>query len=337
MSTPLFLGRTTHRVVLIGTGPLARATADDLRRRRGIEIAGAFSLAGERPHEALNVTVLGPLPALHPWLESTPVDEVYLCGDVARRHAELQAVVTLCERLGVPFAVPAHVFRFQRSLPRSRHTTPDGFIHYGTHATQPVANAVKRAIDILGSAAGLAVLAPVLAVTALAIRLESRGPVLFRQVRVGERGRQFMILKFRSMRADAEQLKAALLAKNEHTTGPVFKMTNDPRVTRVGRLIRKLSIDELPQLWNVLRGEMSLVGPRPPIPAEVAKYDAWQRRRLSVRPGITCLWQVSGRNGIGFDQWMRLDMQYIDQWSLWKDMALLGRTIPAVLSGRGAS
>jgi lipopolysaccharide/colanic/teichoic acid biosynthesis glycosyltransferase len=146
-----------------------------------------------------------------------------------------------------------------------------------------------------------------------------------------------MILKFRSMRTDAEALKASLLAKNEHASGPVFKMTNDPRVTTVGRILRKLSIDELPQLWNVFVGEMSLVGPRPPIPAEVAKYDAWQRRRLSVPPGITCLWQVSGRNGIGFEQWMRLDMQYIDQWSLWKDVTLLGRTIPAVLSGRGAS
>lgn len=337
MSMHLFLRRAVHRVVLVGTGPLARATADDLKRRRDIEVMGAFALAGERPHEALGVPVLGPLPQLAGWLESTPVDEVYLCADPTRRQPELQAVVTMCERLGVSFAAPAHSFRYQRALPRSRHAVQDGFMHYDTHATQPWARAAKRAIDFTASAIGLLLLAPLFALVAVAIKLDSRGPVFFRQVRVGERGRPFLILKFRSMGTDAEQRRDSLLAHNEHATGPVFKMTNDPRITRVGRILRKLSIDELPQLWNVLVGEMSLVGPRPPIPAEVAKYDAWQRRRLSVRPGITCLWQVSGRNGIGFEQWMRLDMQYIDHWSLRRDFELLGRTIPAVLSGRGAS
>ncbi|MCX5762510.1 MAG: sugar transferase [Gemmatimonadetes bacterium] len=337
MSNHLLLRRSSHRVVLVGAGPLARATADDLRKRRNVAILGAFTLAGERAHDALGVPVLGSVPQLHAWLESTPVDEVYLCADIARRQLELQAVVTLCERLGVSFAAPAHVFRYQRSLPLNQKTAPYGFLHYATQATKPVSRIVKRAVDVLGSALGLVFLAPVFALVALAIRLDSRGPVFFWQTRVGERGRPFMILKFRSMRVDAEQLKASLLAQNEHATGPVFKMTHDPRITRVGRFIRKLSIDELPQLWNVLRGEMSLVGPRPPIPAEVAVYDAWQRRRLSVPPGITCLWQVSGRNGIGFEQWMRLDMQYIDQWSLLKDFQLLGRTIPAVLGGRGAS
>ena len=337
MPTTLFLRRASRRVALVGTGPLARATADDLRTQRDVTLLGAFTMAGERPHDALGVPVVGPLSQLYRWLEATPVDEVYLCADVARRQPELQAVVTLCERLGVPFAAPAHVLRYQRSLPTDKRAAPDGFIHYATHAAKPLSRMAKRAMDLLGSAAGLVLLAPLFALVAMAIRLDSRGPVFFRQARVGERGRPFMILKFRSMRADAEQLKAALLAHNEHATGPVFKMTNDPRISRVGRIIRKLSIDELPQLWNVLRGEMSLVGPRPPIPAEVAKYDAWQRRRLSVPPGITCLWQVSGRNGIGFEQWMRLDMQYIDQWSLWSDVSLLGRTIPAVLSARGAS
>ncbi len=329
--------RSTHRIVLVGSGPLARATADDLRLRSGVQVLGAFTLAGERPHAALGLPVIAPLSQLQEWLETTPVDEVYLCADVARRQVELQAVVTLCERLGMPFAAPAHVFRFQRSMPRHKNVAPDGFIHYRTHATQPASMLFKRAVDVAGAAFGLVALAPVFAGVAVAIKLESRGPVFFRQARVGERGRTFSILKFRSMFADAEARKAELLSRNEHATGPVFKMTNDPRITRVGRFIRKLSIDELPQLWNVLVGEMSLVGPRPPIPAEVAQYDAWQRRRLSVRPGITCLWQVSGRNGIGFEQWMRLDMQYIDQWSLRKDFALLGRTIPAVLSGRGAS
>ena len=144
------------------------------------------------------------------------------------------------------------------------------------------------------------------------------------------------MLKFRSMVTDAEQLKAALMDKNEQT-GPVFKIKDDPRVTRVGRVLRRFSIDELPQFINVLRGEMAIVGPRPPVPSEVAQYEAWQRRRLSVRPGITCVWQVSGRNEIGFDQWMYLDMQYIDNWTLAQDFQLVFKTVPVVLFGKGAS
>jgi lipopolysaccharide/colanic/teichoic acid biosynthesis glycosyltransferase len=144
------------------------------------------------------------------------------------------------------------------------------------------------------------------------------------------------MLKFRSMVVDAEALREKLLAVNEQT-GPVFKMARDPRVTRVGRFIRKFSIDELPQLVNVLRGEMSIVGPRPPIPSEVAKYEPWQRRRLSVRPGLTCVWQVSGRNQISFEQWMYLDMQYIDNWTLEHDLGLILRTVPVVITGQGAS
>jgi lipopolysaccharide/colanic/teichoic acid biosynthesis glycosyltransferase len=173
-------------------------------------------------------------------------------------------------------------------------------------------------------------------VVAAFIKLTSRGPILFRQLRVGQHGKQFHMLKFRSMVADAEELKARLMAHNEQT-GPVFKMARDPRITRVGRFIRKFSIDELPQLINILRGEMSIVGPRPPVPSEVAKYEAWQRRRLSVRPGLTCVWQVSGRNQISFEEWMYLDMQYIDHWSLAHDFQLILKTVPVVLTGRGAS
>jgi lipopolysaccharide/colanic/teichoic acid biosynthesis glycosyltransferase len=174
-----------------------------------------------------------------------------------------------------------------------------------------------------------------LAVMAL-IKLTSRGPVFFRQERIGFRGKPFTLLKFRSMVANAEDIKPDLLDSNEQT-GPVFKMRADPRVTPVGRFLRKYSIDELPQLVNVLRGDMSIVGPRPPIPEEVAQYQPWQLRRLSVRPGLTCIWQVSGRNQISFEQWMYLDMQYIDHWSLRRDVGLILKTVPAVLSGRGAS
>jgi lipopolysaccharide/colanic/teichoic acid biosynthesis glycosyltransferase len=166
--------------------------------------------------------------------------------------------------------------------------------------------------------------------------LGSRGPILFKQRRVGLHGRTFDMLKFRSMVRNAEDLRAKLAAQNEQA-GPVFKMKHDPRITRVGRFIRRFSIDELPQLINILRGDMSIVGPRPPIPSEVARYEAWQRRRLSVRPGLTCVWQVSGRNEISFDEWMLLDMRYIDHWSLAQDIQLILKTVPVVLKGRGAS
>ncbi|HET8733492.1 MAG TPA: sugar transferase, partial [Anaeromyxobacteraceae bacterium] len=181
----------------------------------------------------------------------------------------------------------------------------------------------------------LLALAPLLLGVAAAIKLDSPGPVFFRQRRVGLHGRLFDILKFRSMHRDAEAKLAALRGRNE-MSGPVFKITDDPRVTRVGRLIRRTSIDELPQFWNVLVGQMSVVGPRPPLPSEVAQYRRWHRRRLSVRPGITCIWQISGRNQIDFDRWMELDLQYIDQWSLANDLRIFLKTIPAVLGARGA-
>jgi lipopolysaccharide/colanic/teichoic acid biosynthesis glycosyltransferase len=171
--------------------------------------------------------------------------------------------------------------------------------------------------------------------SALAIRLTSAGPVLFRQERVGLNGRRFSLYKFRTMIVDAERQRDALLSLNE-MDGPVFKISRDPRVTPVGAFLRRSSLDELPQLFNVLWGQMSLVGPRPPIPSEVRQYEAWQRRRLSMKPGITCLWQVNGRNKIGFRQWMAMDLEYIDKWSLGLDLKILAQTIPAVLKREGA-
>jgi exopolysaccharide biosynthesis polyprenyl glycosylphosphotransferase len=194
---------------------------------------------------------------------------------------------------------------------------------------------VKRLIDILAAALLLLLLAPVFALIAIAIKLDSRGPVLFRQTRSGKDGVPFAFLKFRGMVADAEARRAALEALNE-AQGPIFKMKRDPRVTRVGRVLRRTSLDELPQLWNVLRGEMSLVGPRPPLPSEVAKYEPWHRGRLAVKPGLTGLWQVSGRNLLSFDAMVRLDCAYIARWSLWLDLRILLQTVLAVSFMRGA-
>ncbi len=194
----------------------------------------------------------------------------------------------------------------------------------------------KRIIDIVGSAVALVVLSPVFAGVALAIKLTDRGPALYIQTRVGQFGREFPFPKFRSMKPNADALKDQLLAQNQHGAAVTFKMKHDPRVTWIGRIIRKLSIDELPQLWCVLKGDMSLVGPRPPVPREVARYSLADRRRLDVVPGLTCIWQVSGRADIAFPQQVALDVRYIESQSVWMDIQLLLRTIPAVLLGRGA-
>lgn len=198
------------------------------------------------------------------------------------------------------------------------------------------AHVTKRTVDIVGSGCALLLLSPLFGLIALLIKLEDRGPVLFRQIRVGQHGRQFRMLKFRSMRVDAEARLKELLAQNQHSGGVTFKLKHDPRITRIGRWIRKFSFDELPQFWNVFRGDMSLVGPRPPVPREVALYSLADRRRLAVKPGITCIWQISGRAEIDFPGQVQLDVRYIESRSFWQDIKILCKTVPAVLSGNGA-
>ncbi|MBI5168997.1 MAG: exopolysaccharide biosynthesis polyprenyl glycosylphosphotransferase [Candidatus Eisenbacteria bacterium] len=193
----------------------------------------------------------------------------------------------------------------------------------------------KRALDITGALVALILAAPIVAIIAALIRLESRGPVFYKSVRVGRGGRPFTFYKLRSMVKDADRKRHKIAHMNE-ADGPIFKIARDPRITRVGRFIRTTSLDEIPQFYNVLIGDMSLVGPRPPIPEEVAQYEPWQLRRLDVRPGITCLWQISGRSRIGFQEWMRLDLEYIKHQSFGLDLKILLRTIPAVLSREGA-
>lgn len=194
---------------------------------------------------------------------------------------------------------------------------------------------LKRVIDVLGSIAGLVLFAPLILLFAVLIKIDSRGPVLYKAARLGKGGKPFTFYKLRSMYVGAHESRSTLMHLNQ-VKGPVFKLFDDPRITRIGRFMRKCSIDELPQLYNVLKGDMSLVGPRPPIPEEVEKYEPWQLRRLSLKPGITCLWQISGRSRLGFDEWMRLDIEYINNQSFWMDVKILLRTIPAVLLREGA-
>ena len=203
-------------------------------------------------------------------------------------------------------------------------------------ATVVFSYALKRLIDIVGSGLGMIVLSPLFIAIALAVKLTSKGPIFFCQTRVGRYGRHFRFWKFRSMRTDAEALKAQLQDKNESSDGVIFKMKDDPRITKVGRFIRRASMDELPQLWNVFIGDMSLVGPRPPVPSEVAQYTLEDRKRLDVIPGITCLWQIKGRSEIPFHEQVRLDKEYILAPSVWKDIGILLKTIPAIIGGKGA-
>jgi lipopolysaccharide/colanic/teichoic acid biosynthesis glycosyltransferase len=191
-------------------------------------------------------------------------------------------------------------------------------------------------LDIAAAASALVVLAAPMLLLGLLIRLSSRGPAIFRQIRCGLNGRRFVCYKFRSMVENAEDLKAQLIHLNEKD-GPAFKMASDPRLTPLGRFLRRFSIDEWPQVWNILKGDMSFVGPRPAVPEEVDQYKAWQRRRLRMRPGLTCLWAVRGRDEVSFDTWMKLDMEYIDNWSLWLDLRILLQSVPRVLAGRGAN
>lgn len=196
-------------------------------------------------------------------------------------------------------------------------------------------NIAKRALDIIASTLGLIILSPILLVVAILIKLESKGPAIFSQKRIGLNKKEFKMYKFRSMVQNAEELKEKLAKENE-MSGPMFKMKNDPRVTKVGRFIRKTSIDELPQLINVLKGDMSLVGPRPSLPKEVSKFEPWMLRRLQVKPGLTCYWQVSGRNNIDFENWMKLDLQYVNDRSFWLDLKLILKTATVLFGDENA-
>jgi exopolysaccharide biosynthesis polyprenyl glycosylphosphotransferase len=274
---------------------------------------------------------------LSEFLRHNVVDEVAIYLPLRSFYEHTAQVAALCELHGIIMRINSDIFNLKIAKSHAEDFDGQGQIMATTEGQQGWPHLVKRALDICVSLVLLIVLAPVLFITALLIRLMSTGPIFFDQKRVGLNKRQFVMYKFRTMIPNAEKVQEQLLALNE-MTGPVFKIKNDPRVTPIGRFLRKTSLDELPQLWNVLTGDMSLVGPRAMSVRDYQFFsEDWQRRRFSVRPGITCLWQVNGRNSIPFEQWMQLDMQYIDKWSLWLDLKILARTIPAVLKGSGAA
>ena len=330
-------GRNTRNVLIVGSGPRAGYVQRVIEQNPswGLDIVGFID--DERPSSRITVDAdqihaLGDMAAV---LQAKVIDEVIVACPRSML-ATIVDVVDACALAGVPITLLSDLFGDYLPAPRSTRFGSLPALSFAPVHHSRVKLTIKRGIDILGSTMLLALVAPILGAAALAIRLTSPGPIFFRQTRCGLNGRQFVMLKLRTMYVDADVRKAELLHLNE-MTGPVFKMKNDPRITPVGRILRRLSIDELPQLWDVLRGDMSLVGPRPAVPLEVDEYATFERRRLSMRPGLTCIWQVNGRNEIGFDDWVRLDLEYIDTWNLTNDFKILAQTLPAVLGGEGAS
>jgi exopolysaccharide biosynthesis polyprenyl glycosylphosphotransferase len=262
------------------------------------------------------------------------IDEIIFAMD-SGRLAEMEEVFLRCDEEGVRTRVVVDFFPHVNSQVYLDRLGTMPLLTFSAAPHDEIRLLLKRITDVAVAAAALVLLLPLMVLIALLIRLTSPGPAIFRQQRCGLNGRRFTFYKFRSMCNNAEELKASLMHLNQKSTA--FKIPNDPRLTPIGRFLRKFSIDEWPQLWNVLKGEMSLVGPRPAVPEEVEQYQTWQRRRLRMRPGLTCLWALAGRDGLDFDSWMKMDMQYIDSWSLELDLKILLRTIPRVLTGWGAS
>ncbi len=329
-------GRNYRNVLIVGSGPRAAYVQKVIgwNPSWGLSVMG-FIDSGQPPGGPAVIThqvfKLNEMPEI---LSDQVIDEVIVACPRSML-AEIIGVVDACAAAGVPITLLSDLFGDYLPSPRTTRFGSLPALSFAPVHHNLAKLAVKRLIDVAGASVLLVAAAPVLGVAALAIRFTSPGPILFRQVRCGLNGRQFVVHKLRTMYIDSEARKTELLSQNE-MDGPVFKMKHDPRVTPVGYWLRRFSIDELPQIWDVLRGQMSLVGPRPSLPIEVVEYQTFERRRLSMRPGLTCLWQVSGRNEIGFDDWVRLDLEYIDTWSLRNDLKILFRTLPAVLGGSGS-
>jgi exopolysaccharide biosynthesis polyprenyl glycosylphosphotransferase len=271
------------------------------------------------------------------YLRTNIIDEVVISLPVRSLHEHAARIAALCEEQGIITRVLPSIFDLRLARPRAEEFEGASMLTHHTGVPEGWGVVVKRTLDIVISAVALLVLSPILLFVAVLIKVTSPGPVMFKQNRLGLHKRRFAICKFRTMVVDAEKKMEQIKHLNE-VSGPVFKITNDPRITPLGKFLRKTSIDELPQLWNVLKGDMSLVGPRPlPVRDYEGFTEDWTRRRFSVRPGVTCLWQIAGRSSIPFEKWMQLDLQYIDEWSVWLDLEILARTIPAVLKGSGAA
>lgn len=347
-------GKNYRNIIICGVGEQALKLAEEILKRpelgiriRGFadlraanavdteQIARLKSIEKKPEHLPFSRRVIMGLQPLQTAINDYAIDEI-IFTDIVEVMPAVEEMMYVCSEQGIRTTIAADLFSM--GLVKSGLSYFGGMplIHFQTPPGDRWELTVKRLMDMIISSLLLTILSPLLLLIAIAIKLTSAGPIIFTQRRVGLNGRQFNLYKFRSMRAGAEAELPKLMQFNE-MSGPVFKMKNDPRVTGLGKFLRRFSLDELPQLWNVLLGDMSLVGPRPPVPGEVSLYERRDRRRLSMRPGLTCIWQVSGRNKIeDFEAWVKLDLEYIDNWSLFTDLQLIFKTIPVVLLGYGA-
>ena len=333
-------GRNSRFMLIVGTNDRAMDFARQITGTPefGCKIIGFVDddWAGISKFERSGYTRCCVFAQLAEFLRHNVVDEAAIYLPLRSYYEHAAQLVSLCEQHGIAIRFDSQIFNMRIS--HSHAHDPEGnsqLLVAGSPEVWPTL--VKRTLDCVFSGLLLVIAAPLFFVVAVLVKCTSPGPIFFRQTRVGLNKRQFTIYKFRTMIANAEQIQDQLLALNE-MTGPVFKIKKDPRITPLGKVLRKTSLDELPQLLNVLKGDMSLVGPRAIPLRDYQLFDQdWQRRRFSVRPGITCLWQIHGRNSVPFERWMELDMQYIDKWSLWLDLKILARTVPAVLRGTGAA
>jgi exopolysaccharide biosynthesis polyprenyl glycosylphosphotransferase len=327
---------SSHKTALIvGTGPKGTWVANTIENSPELDtrVIGFLDYSRTGLWRYQDIPLMGHPDQLENLIIAEHIDAIFIAlepGDIARSDRLFRTA----ERMGVVVYVLPDVYEPRIAKKSSAQLDGVPAIVYRTSSHSAASVMLKGLLDKFAAIIGLVLSSPIWLAAIIAIKIDSRGPIFFKQVRSGLNGRRFNLYKFRTMCSDAELQKRQLRDRNE-MSGPVFKIKNDPRITTVGRFLRKYSVDELPQLVNILKGEMSLVGPRPPIPDEVAKYEPWQRRRLSVKPGLTCLWQVNGRNAIDFDDWMKLDLEYIDNWSLLMDARIVARTVPTVLKGSG--
>ena len=334
-------GRNLRYVLIVGTNSRAMEFAGRIKAEpeRGYRVLGfvddAWAMMNE--FEKSGFPLVCGTEGLPDFLRRNVVDEVAMYLPLRSNYERASKVAELCVQNGILIRFDGDIFSLKKAHSRAEEFAGQPYLTASTAARDWWPLTIKRTLDILFSLILLILFSPVFLLAAMLIFFTSNGPVFYLQERVGLNKRRFRMYKFRTMVPNAEKMMDRLESLNE-ASGPVFKIKNDPRITRIGKLLRRTSVDELPQLFNVLKGEMSLVGPRPlPVRDYEGFNEDWQRRRFSVRPGITCLWQIAGRNSIPIDQWMRLDLQYVDEWSLWLDLKILARTIPAVLKGVGAA
>lgn len=330
-------GLGVQRVLVLGASGPGKMIMQSIKNRPdlGYEVVGFVDRRSiSRVPDFGRFRRLGTIEDIPNLIERERIDEIVIALP-GSAHEQVWPVVQLCEEAGVGLKLVPDLFEMSLSRVQVDDIAGIPLLDVQEPPARVVAKAGKRALDLLvGSAVGLVSL-PLITALAILIRLDSDGPAFIKQERVGLNGRRFSCLKLRSMYVNADQMLADIEEQNE-TSGPTFKMRRDPRVTRVGRYLRRFSLDELPQIWNVVLGDMSLVGPRPPLPREVMKYDSWQTRRLGATPGLTGLWQVSGRSDLTFDEMVMMDIMYVDNWTLALDIKILFRTVTAVLAARGA-